>query len=318
MRRNPSPGGLGDEPRAAYMDDMAAYVEAWRKHAPGEPVTSVVMWGDVEAAGKARFDALACDVYPFFSPGNPHGFGGPPPAAWVENTRRVAEHAQRPWMMGQAFQEPWGPFEFDERGNIVYLPGGAPHWVMPSPAQVRWQALAAVALGAKGMFYFHYRALPRPKPEAAPVQLPAAAKEKTNSHAPPALVYGDGRPTPQYEALGEAFAWLDRLAPVLAPLRPSAATEAWETKPVGAEDGNVVSVLAHPTTAKRYLMVVAGFAGQESRSIHITLGPRIVGLKSVTAGRNVAVDASGPARQVEIHLTPGTAELFECNDQANQ
>jgi len=309
--------GLGDEPRASYMDEMAAYVEAWRRYAPGEPVTSVVMWGDLEAADKARFDALACDVYPFFSPGNPHGFGGPPPAAWVENTRRVVQQARRPWMMGQAFQEPWGPLECDEHGNIVYLPGGAPHWVMPSPAQVRWQALTAVALGAKGMFYFHYRALPRPRPEEPPAKLPAAVTEKTNSHAPPALVYGDGRPTPQYEALGEAFAWLDRLAPVLAPLRPSETPDASETKAAGA-DGNVVSVLVHPTTAKRYLMVVAGFAGRESQPVRLTLGPRVGGLKSVTTGRNVAVDVSGPAPQVEIHLAPGTAEFLECNDQANR
>ncbi len=150
--------GLGDEPRTPYMREMAAYVEAWRKHAPGEPVTSVVMSRDLAAADKARFDALACDVYPFFSPGNPNAYGGPPPAAWLKNTRRLVEHSRRPWMMGQAFQEPWGPFELDGQGNIVYLPGGAPHWVMPSPDQVRWQALAAIALGAKGMFYFHYRA----------------------------------------------------------------------------------------------------------------------------------------------------------------
>jgi hypothetical protein len=130
-------------------------------------------------------------------------------------------------------------------------------------------------------------------------------------------VYGDGRPTPQYEALGEAFAWLDRLAPVLAPLRPSADPEAWEAKPTGA-DGNVVSVLVHPTTAKRYLMVVAGCAGRESQPVRITPGPRVVGLKSVTTGRNVAVDVSGPAPQVEIHLAPGTAEFLECNDQANR
>jgi parallel beta-helix repeat protein len=307
--------GLGDEPRTPYMSEMAAYVQAWRKYAPGEPVTSVAMSRDLEAAGKVDFDALACDVYPFFSPGNPNAYGGPPPAAWLKNTRRLVEHSRRPWMMGQAFQEPWGPFELDGQGNIVYLPGGAPHWVMPSPAQVRWQALSAIALGAKGMFYFHYRALVRPKPQAGPAQLPAAVKEKTNSRAPPALVYADGRPSPQYEALGEAFAWLERLTPQLAPLRPAAAAEAWETQPAGA-GGNVVSVLVHPATAKRYLIVVAGCDRRENQPTYITLGPRVVGLKSVTTGRDAAVDVSGPARQVEIHLAPGTAELLECNDQA--
>lgn len=296
------------------MNDMAAYVEAWRKHAPCEPVTSVVMWGDLEAASKARFDALACDVYPFFSPGNPNGFGGPPPAAWLKHTRRLVEYSQRPWMMGQAFQEPWGPFELDAEGNIVYLPGGAPHWSMPSPDQIRWQALSAIALGAKGVFYFHYRAPIRPKPEAAPARLPATVKEKTNSHAPAAVVYDDGRPTPQYEALGEAFAWLGRLAPVLAPLRPAPAAEGWAAQPAEAS-GDVVSVLVHPTTAKRYLMVVAGCDHREGQPIRITLGPRIVGLKSATTGTGVTEEASGPAQKVGIRLAPGTAELFECNDQ---
>jgi hypothetical protein len=57
--------------------------------------------------------------------------------------------------------------------------------------------------------------------------------------------------------------------------------------------------------------------GRRAR-FRITLGPRVVGLKSVTTGRNVAVDVSGPAPQVEIHLAPGTAECLECNDQANR
>ncbi len=305
--------GLGDEPRTAYMDEMAAYVGAWRKYAPGEPVATVAMCGDVAAAGKAGFDALACDVYPFFSPGDPHAYGGPSPAAWLRNTRRLVQHSPRGWMMGQAFQEPWGPFELDERGNIVYLPGGAPHWVMPTPDQVRWQALAAVALGAKGMFYFHYRLVLRAKPRAGPAQLPAAAKEKSNSHRPPTLVYGDGRPTPQYEALGEAFGWLERWAPQLAPLRPAATAEAWQCQPSPA-GGDVVSLLVHPATGRRCLMVVASCDRRESGPMRIRLGLHVAGLRSMTTGRELAVETSGEARQVEIALAPGTAELFECHD----
>ncbi len=99
---------------------------------------------------------------------------------------------------------------------------------------------------------------------------------------------------------------------MLAPLRPAAAEEAWETQPAGAS-GDVVSVLVHPATAKRYLMVVAGCDRGAGQPIRITLGPRFVGLKRITTGRDLAVDVSGAARQVEVHLAPGTAELFECN-----
>jgi hypothetical protein len=35
----------------------------------------------------------------------------------------------------------------------------------------------------------------------------------------------------------------------------------------------------------------------------------------MTTGRDVAVDASGQARQVECPLAPGTAELLECHEQ---
>lgn len=303
--------GLGDEPRATYMNEMATYVHAWRTHAPGEPVTTVVMWGDMDAASKVAFDALACDTYPFFSEGNPNSYGMPGFAAWLMNTRTLVARSPRPWMMGQSFQEPWGPFELDEKGNIVYLPGGAPHWVMPTPAQIRWQAFAAITAGAKGIFYFHYRAPVSPNPKASVCNLPAAAKEKTNSNAPAAVIYSDGRPTLQYEAMGEAFAYLSKFTPTLAPCKLATAPEAWETLPVTV-GGNVVGMMVHPTSAKRYLMVVASYAGRESQLINITLGPHITGLKSMATGKKLKLSLAAPFRQAQVGLLPGTAELFEC------
>jgi hypothetical protein len=308
--------GLGDEPRTAYMKDMAAYVRAWRLFATGEPVTTVVMHNDLDAAAVVGFDALACDVYPFFSKNNPNGYGMPPHAAWLQITRRLVTRSPRPWMMGQAFQEPKGPFKLDQQGNIVYLPGGAPQWRMPTAAEVRWQALAAVAVGAKGMFYFHYRTPVSPNPKAARSDLPAAVKEETSSHAPATLVYPDGRPTPQYEAVGEAFAWLGRVAPVLAPLQPASSPEAWETPPGGA-GGTVVTTFTHPADARRYLMVVASYDASKSRPVRVTLGPHITSLKSVVSGKDARPVAAGPFRQVAVSLEPGTAELLESKVDAD-
>lgn len=106
--------GLGDEPRTTYMNETAAYVKAWRTHAPQEPVTTVVMHGDVPAAARAGFHVLCGNIYPFFSAGNPHRYGMADWAAWVQNARKLRQVAPRPWLMGQAYQEPWGPFEVDE------------------------------------------------------------------------------------------------------------------------------------------------------------------------------------------------------------
>lgn len=325
--------GLGDEPRAGYMAEMKGYADAWHTRAPGEPVATVVMWSDTDAAATAGFDALAADVYPFFSPGNPNGYGMPDWAAWTTHTRNLVARTPRPWMMGQAYQEPWGPFELDPHGNIVYLRGGGPHWVMPTPDQIRWQALSAVALGAKGMFYFHFRAVIAPNPKGAAVtNLPAAAKRRTSSGAPGTLVYADGRPTPQYEAMGEAFAWLQQHAGRLARLKLSPVPEAWETQPA-AVGGNVVRVLldggspqpalpasatkdraagANAASGKRFLMVVSSYAARPGQPVRVTLGPHITGLRSLTTGKRVRLTLAAPLRQAEVVLPPATAELFEC------
>jgi hypothetical protein len=304
--------GLGDEPRSAYMKEMAAYVGAWRKFAPGEPVTTVVMHNDLAAAAGVGFDALSCDVYPFFSKGNPNGFNIPAHTAWLQHSRRLVALSPRPWMMGQAFQEPKGPTDVDPMGNVVYLPGAAPQWRMPTPAEVRWQALAAVAVGAKGMFYFHYRTPFVPNPKAAPSKLPAAVKERTNSQSPVTLVYPDGRPTPQFDAMGEAFAWLARAAPTLAPLKalPVMAAEGWEAP--GGAGGNVVSVLSHPETGQRYAMVVSGYDAPRDNLVRVVFGPHITGLKEVLNGKAVGIEAAGLFRGATRTLAPATAELLEC------
>lgn len=302
--------GLGDEPRGNYKAEMHAYVGAWRRHAPGEPVTCTVMWNDVAPIGSLAFDALCADVYPFFSAGNPNGYGMAPAAAWTQITENVARQPGRPWMMGQAYQEPWGPYEIDGTGNIVLLPGGAPHWVMPTPAQVKWQAWAAFASGAKGVFYFLYRWPTAPNSQASPAALPAAVVTRTNTGAPRALVYDDGRATPQYAAMGEAYGKIAALAPVLASLQPVDAPEAWPEN--RGDQRNLARVLMEPKSGKRHLLVVASYAGDGAVRVSVILGPHILGLKAVGTGETVTVEADAPFRRAMTTLPPGEGMLFEC------
>ncbi len=305
--------GLGDEPRTEYMSEMASYVQKWRTFAPGEPVTTVVMYHDLDAAAALRFDALSADIYPFFSADNPNRYGIPEWEAWTVNSRRLVAISPKPWMMGQSFQEPWGPYEVDTVGNIFYLPGGAPLWVFPTPEQISWQALSTFATGSKGMFYFHYRNPTSGDPNAAATDLPAAVQTRTDSKAPRAMVYADGRPTLQYDAMSEAFSWIAKRRSILAPLKESKEKEAWEVEPAKV-GGNVVSMLVDPATQKRWLMVVASYDQPVGEPVRFLVAPRILGLEAAANGTERAIlKVAGSFRSGEVLLAPGTAALFSCS-----
>lgn len=307
--------GLGDEPSSSYMDEMAAYVKAWKTHAPGEPVTAVVQGYDIfSAAQVGGFDILCSDVYPFHRSGILSPYGGEDWAGWLKMTRNLVSQTQRPWMMGQAFQHPIGPFEGDEQGHVVYLPGSVQLLTMPTPAQIKWQAWSAIAIGAKGIFYFVYRFPIKDNVEAerwaaSSIKGPPL-RERLNSRAPIGLVNDDGSSTPQYEAMGQTFGELQQVTRVLAPLKPSAGPEAWIAK--SADKGTIANVLVHPTTNKRYLVVVAGYEGDDTQTITITLGPHITGLKSLLTGDEIRVDVAQPFRQATVTLPQAQGDVFEC------
>ncbi|MBM4039794.1 MAG: hypothetical protein FJ290_14900 [Planctomycetes bacterium] len=164
------------------------------------------------------------------------------------------------------------------------------------------------------MFYFLYRWPTPPNPKANPANLPAAAKERKDSGAPRALAYEDGRSTPQYEGVERAFGWISHHAATLAPLQPAAVAEAWEDAPKG---GNVVSLLVHPATGARYLMVVAHYGGSAPATVKVTMGPHIVGLRDLDTGQPRAVAAEAKFRNAAVTLEPGTAALFECSVHRN-
>ena len=315
--------GLGDEPRTAYMNEMAAYVAAWRRLAPKEPLTTVVMHRDLKAAAAVGFDALAMDVYPFFSAGNPNAYAGSHRRAWIGNTDRLQRSVAVPWMMGQAFQEPWGPFRVSPQGNIVYLPGSAPHWVMPTPAQIRWQTFSAVARGAKGMFYFAYRLKPSPRLRGNPAAtLPARVTTVTDSGAPMGLVHFDGRPTAQLEAMGEAFGWIQRQRAILAPLKLAPPAEQ-PVVPDPFASGHVASVLMHPTSGQRYLMVVSSHTPPSSAApraaapveVPVVLPGAVKGLRRLDGSGSQPLSKVARGLRTSVSLPPGRAALFAVSDR---
>jgi hypothetical protein len=241
--------GLGDEPRTAYMNEMKTYVNSWRRFAPNQSVTTVVTRIDRAAAMSLNLSALTVDVYPFFSPGNPNAFAG---------------HASH------AFQYPYGPYQVDSKGNLILLPGGAPHWSMPTPNQIRWQTFAAFSQGIRGMFYFAYRWPVRSSPNRTATNLPAVVNTAFNTTSPQALVYPDGTPTPQLLAVGEAFSWIKRHYSLLQASIVRNFYEANVTRYVRTRNGvlpkrgQTTRVFEDCRDGSRYMMVVNHYSDQSS------------------------------------------------------
>jgi len=141
--------GLGDEPRAEYMQDIYDMAAAWRRRDPREPLTVVVKPDDMDAVAKVGFEEICCDVYPFYRPPYGMSYDLPPLGerlqpwdTWRKAARYVVAAAPRAWMMGQAMQQPRGPFDIDANGHVVVLPGGA--WREMTEPQFRsdWAAPA--------------------------------------------------------------------------------------------------------------------------------------------------------------------------------
>jgi len=339
--------GLGDEPRASYMHEMASYTKAWA--AAGQPVTCVVMAGDIPSAAMLLDQKYLCtDIYPFFSPGDPNGPDNHAASTgyYLNGGRRAQRWSGSRgidwWMMPAIFQEAWGPREIDPQGNIVYLPGGNAHFRMPTPAEVRWENWAALACGARGILHFSLFFRCGSDPNAKPLgpDLPFGVKEKTNSGSPGGILYDDGRPTPQYEALGESFARIAKVAEILARIEPIPARQQVVSAPDGAPGppvlGNdlvafhakgwptVGDVVQAFTTAAApapsfYAIVVNGNIDKGSE-VPVNVRSDVVRVIDVVSGKALPLIANEvvswepigkPFKQVRVKLEPGDGTLLQ-------
>jgi hypothetical protein len=306
--------GIADEPRAAWMNEIAAYVEDWRRLAPDHPLTTIVMPLDVDSASSIGFEYLAMDSYPFFGRGDPNGLGTDPIPPSLARVDHLVAKAHVPWIVVQAFQEPWGPFRVNGKGNITYLAGGAPHWVMPTPAQVRWQANASVARGARGIFFFHLLASASSQPLAAPCQLPDASGGVRDSNSPLAMLYPDGRATPQYRAMGAAYRWLDGYRTIFSSASLASEIRASIEAPTG---GDLIGMFKDRATRSTYLMVVGSYLRPRPARLSIRIDPGIKDVVGLTNRQRIRIrrpssrTASGI---IEITVAPGGAELLQVSD----
>lgn len=326
----PSPvaWGLGDEPRTGYMREMAEFVGQWKN--AGYPVTAVVMAGDVPAAGALlELTYLCADIYPFFGRGNPNGPDTiAESAAYIEQagsrTRYWAEQQGSDyWFMGAIFQLPWGNREPDEQGNVVYLPGGAPHFRMPTPAEVRWQNWAALSTGAKGLIHFSLffgNVKTANDPNAKPLDF--GISERTNSGAPKGMLYMDGRPTSQFNAMGESFARISNVVPILKRLEPVDDPTAFHSKG-WIPPGDIVKVmqLRNPDAVRqpdRFAIVVNGNT-KEAREVPVNVQSTVLRVVDTISGQSIPLRTKPavtwepvgyPFRQGRVKLAAGQGTLL--------
>jgi hypothetical protein len=308
---------VADEPSEKNMDVFARYVAAMK--GAGIPVTTVLTRADVAAAAAkvAGFSYVCVDCYPFF--GSRHGPRGDASYQYYETVIGQFIQASNPmgakaWVMPQAFQEIRGPARREPNGDATVLPGGGQVWLMPSPAQVRWQAWAATALGAKGVLFFAYGLTYELDPKATPLKEDWAVKTETPTGAPTSLVsYPDNRPGPQMQAMASVFSEIKPLAPLLLQLVRVEKT----TGLVGLADkpgfaGDMANVLADPKSGKRYVAVVAS-PKRSGQPLVLRLGSGALRLTSIGASPAATKSTAGGPATVEIALAPGQGAIYELN-----
>lgn len=320
---------IADEPRTAYMDVFARY--ASKVAAAGIPATTVAMWGDYPAAiTQATTLPLICqDNYPFFN--STYGPRGDVSYRWFTTNvgafvRRADAAGMIPWAMPQAYQEIWGPGKLDADGQAIVLPGGGNHWLMPTPAQIRWQTWASVATGAKGVIFFAYAVTSKLNRQAKLLTEGWAYQQETRTGGPLALVsWPEFAPGPQYRALGLAFREVNGLRKVLPDLRAEPDQKTWvrltessldETPWVRLTEssllaGDLVTLLRHRETGEQFLAVVAS-PKEGNRTLQLQVHPDILRLQPL-AGAPYPVPFTAdvaPYSLVTVTLEPGQGGLY--------
>jgi hypothetical protein len=164
---NPKPFAfsIADEPPAADAKQLASYV--LQAQAAGLPVTTVLAPGTpATILGQVKtLPWVSFDRYPFFADPTSGPTGSSSYSYFLAMATDIgtAYKSGNPqvWAMGQAFQGVEGDYEINADGTVTVDAGSGLEWVMPTPAQVSWQAWAAAAMGAKGVIFFTYSQIPQ-------------------------------------------------------------------------------------------------------------------------------------------------------------
>jgi hypothetical protein len=241
---------------------METFRRKFREWGAKQPTVVVTMWPDSPTyAEQAGFGTVCTDVYPFFSAGNPNGPNTPAASrAWYQRHVGITAQAalksgQTPWIMPQSHCEVWGPWAYTADGDMKVLPGGLVHWRAPAPAEIRWEIWSALAAGTRGFFFYLYDPEPADKPDAKPYEGPAfpagfAVKEAVVLASSGAFVRPDGKSTPQYEAMAEAYAAVAKLVPLLTGAVPATGTLGELTGP------GILGTLYNPRSQRTFGILV--------------------------------------------------------------
>lgn len=303
---------LCDEPRKEFADEMELFRQKFHRWGARQPAVVVTMWGDTPAyAEQTDFAAVCPDPYPFFAPGNPNGPNTPGASrSWYRRHAMIAaraayENGTTPWIMPQAYHEVWGPWDYDDEGNAVILPGGILHWRPPTPAEMRWQVWSAVAAGIRGFYWFCYAPPPRGRPDAEPYEGPLfppalAVREPTPTGFSGALIRPDGSATEQYEAVAEAFAALRPLVGLLTGAVPAQAPLA-EVEPPGW-----AGTLYNPALQRSFIVLVNDDPDREQALKVWAVHPR--DLRDLRSG---TVLERAEDNTVTVTLPPGDGTVLE-------
>jgi hypothetical protein len=156
---------IADEPPAADARQLASYV--LQAQGAGLPVTTVLSPGTISTilGSTKTLPWVSFDRYPFFSDPNSGPTGSSSYSYFLAMATDIGTAYKngnpQVWAMGQAFQGVEGNYVINTDGTVTVDAGSGLEWVMPTPAEVSWEAWAAVAMGAKGIIYFTYSQIPQ-------------------------------------------------------------------------------------------------------------------------------------------------------------
>lgn len=301
---------LCDEPRKDIVAEMEQFRLRFAEWGAKQPGIVVTMWPDTPTyARETGFPFPCTDVYPFFSDKNPNG---PNPARvsrnWyrtqVANTIKAAHENQKtPWIMPQMFADIWGPWKYDEKGDMTILPGGVLHWRAPTVGETRWQIWSALGLGAQAViFYVHEPPVKdnADKPPYTGTTFPESMKatQETDLHQSGGLIHPDGSATAQYDAMGETFAEVRKLLPMLHGAKP---LDIW---PVQVSAPGWLGVLSAPD--KSTLVVVVNDDTDNAREL--TLTGSVNGLTDLRTGLELKPEADGT---IKLTLEAGDGTVLQ-------
>ncbi|MEN6304647.1 MAG: hypothetical protein ABFD96_18090 [Armatimonadia bacterium] len=301
---------LCDEPRRNIVAEVELFRQKFEQWGAKQPGIVVTMWPDTPTyARETGFPYPCTDIYPFFSDKNPNG---PNPAnvsrGWyrrqVETTVKAAlEKGRVPWVMPQMFADIWGPWKYDEKGDMTILPGGVLHWRVPTVGETRWQVWSALGLGAQGVIFYVHESPVKDNADKPPYEGKTFPESMKATAAAPmgsgGLIRPDGSATPQYDALTATFADVRKLLPVLRGAKP---LDIW---PVQVAAPGWVGVLKNEALKKTYYVVVND---DTDRPSELKLTGEVKGLTDLRTGEALKADAAGV---VVVKLGAGEGTVLE-------